>query len=109
MGAVLAAVDEALAALGESRARAAREGEGKDAETAARYLADGKVIGIRLLTGRVLALASTAVLAFELPVQPDYPAYRILTVAGAALVYVLAIGVPSSRAARRASRVALPL
>jgi len=109
MGAVLAAVDEALAALGESRARAAREGEGKDAETAARYLADGKVIAIRLLTGRVLALASTAVLAYELPVQPDHAAARFATVAGAALAYVLAIGVASSLAARRASRVALPL
>jgi len=109
MGAVLAAVDEALAAFGESRARAAREGDGKDAKTAARYLADARVIGIRLLTGRVLALASTAVLGSGRPAPAAQATTRIATVAVASLVYVLAIGIASSLAARRASRVALPL
>jgi CBS domain containing-hemolysin-like protein len=106
-GAMLAAVDEALAAFGESRARAARDGEGKDAESAARYLAEGRVIGTRLLTGRVLALASTAVIAYELPVPT--PGWRFATVGGAALMYGFAIAVSGSFAARRASRLALPL
>ncbi len=109
MGAALAAVDEALAALGESRARAAREGNDQNAVTAARYLAEQKVIAIRLLTGRCLALASTAVLAYETPLVGDAPLSRLAVVAAAALVYVLAIGISSSLAARRASRVALPL
>ena len=48
-------------------------------------------------------------LAYELPVHPEHPAARFAAVAGAALAYVLAIGIASSLAARRASRVALPL
>lgn len=108
-GAVFTAVDEALAALGEPRARAAREDGGPDAETAARYLEHGKKIGIRLLTGRILAMMGTAVLSYDLAPQLESAWSRRGVVAIAALVYATAIGVSTTLAVRRASRVALPL
>ena len=49
VGAILAAVDEALIALGDARARAAREGDGPDAVTAARYLKHERLIQNRLI------------------------------------------------------------
>jgi len=70
-GAIFTAVDEALAALGEPRARAARESGGKDAATADRYLRSAKTLGIRLLAGRILALMGTAVLAYDLALVLD--------------------------------------
>jgi CBS domain containing-hemolysin-like protein len=112
-GAVFAAVDESLAALGEARARAtAREPESRDAATAERYLRDAKAIGIRLLTGRILALVGTAVFAYDLALalRLDQSVWaRRAVVAVAALVYATAIGTVTTLAARRASRLAMPL
>ena len=108
-GAMLAAVDEALAAMGEARARLARDGVGRDARTAARYLEHGKAIHMRLLGGRILALVGTAILAREFGKHfaPLWAQYG--TVAVAAMVYATMIGTASTVASRRASRVALPL
>jgi CBS domain containing-hemolysin-like protein len=108
-GAIFTAVDEALAVFGEPRARAAREAGGIDAPTAARYLSSAKEIGIRLLTGRILALVATAVLAYDLVPQLDSAWGRRGLVAIAALVYATTMGAVTTLASRRASRLALPL
>jgi len=108
-GAVLAAVDEALAAFGEARARAAREAGGRDGRAAARYLTDASVIHIRLLTGRIGALVGTAVLAYEVGTTFEEVWARRATVAVAALLYATTIGTSGVVAERRASRIALPL
>jgi CBS domain containing-hemolysin-like protein len=108
-GGLLAAADEALAAYGEPRARAAREGEGKDARTAARYLDHYKTIGVRLMAGRILALLGTAVLSYDLALHLDNVWARRAVVAVAALVYATTIGTTTTLASRRAGRVALPL
>ncbi|MFI5308274.1 MAG: hemolysin family protein [Polyangiales bacterium] len=109
-GAMFAAVDEALAALGQSRTRAARDGEGKDAETAQRYLDAGKTIHIRLLAGRILALVGTAVLSYELAWHLDSDVWvRRGVVAFAALVYATAVGTVTTAAVSRAGRLAMPL
>lgn len=108
-GAIFTAVDEALAALGEPRARAAREGGGADAATADRYLRNAKTLGIRLLAGRILALVGTAVLAYDLALSLDSLWARRGLVALAALVYATTTGTVTTLATRRASRVALPL
>ncbi len=109
-GVWFAAVDEALAAFGEGRARAAREAGDKHAATAARYLHAGKAIRVRLLTGRVLALVGTAVLAYDLAWHLDSSTWaRRGVVAIAALVYATAVGAVTTLASRRASRLALPL
>lgn len=105
----MGATDEALAALGEPRIRAAREGSGRDAETAARYLSASKTIGIRLLTGRILALVGTTVLASDLAFVQEGMWMRRAAVAIAALVYATTLGAVTTLASRRASRVALPL
>ena len=109
VGAVLAATDEALAAMGEPRARVARDSGGRDASTAARYLEHGKAIHMRLLGGRILALVGTAILAREFGriFAPMWAQFG--TVAVAAMVYATMIGTASTVAERRASRVALPL
>jgi CBS domain containing-hemolysin-like protein len=107
---MFAAVDEALVAFGESRTRAAREGEGKDAETAQRYASEGKAIHIRLLTGRILALVGTAVLSYELAWHLESGIWaRRGVVAFAAFVYATAVGTTTTAAVARASRWALPL
>jgi CBS domain containing-hemolysin-like protein len=108
-GAMLAAVDEALAAFGDARARAAREAGGRDGRAAARYLTDANVIHIRLLTGRIAALVGTAVLAYEVGSAFEDVWARRATVAVAALLYATTIGTSSVVAERRASRIALPL
>jgi putative hemolysin len=110
VGALLAATDEAVAAMGEARARAAREGTGRDARTAARYLSDAKAISVRLMAGRIMALLGTAVLSYDLALHLDAGFWaRGAVVASAALVYATAIGVSTTLASRRAGRVALPL
>jgi putative hemolysin len=108
-GALLAAVDEALAAFGDARARAAREAGGPDGQAAARYLADANIIHIRLLAGRIGCLVGTAVLAYEVGSTFEDVWARRATVAVAALLYATTIGTSSVVAERRASRIALPL
>ena len=112
IGAVLAAADESLGALGEARARAAiREGS-RSASTAKRFLACSKQIGIRLLTGRILALVGTAIFAYELALAlrfEDNVWARRAVVAVAALLYATTIGTVTTFATRRAGRLALPL
>jgi CBS domain containing-hemolysin-like protein len=112
-GAIVTALDESLAALGEDRARAiVREGEGRDVATAERYLRNNKTIGIRLMVGRVLALVGTAVfsydLAFALRLEDNLWARRTVVAIGA-LFYAVAVGTLSTFATRRAGRIALPL
>jgi putative hemolysin len=112
-GAIVTALDESLAALGEDRARAvAREGEGPDARTAERYLRFSKTIGIRLLVGRILALVGTAVFSYDLALAlrlEESIWQRRAVVAVGALFYAIAIGTITTFATRRAGRLALPL
>jgi CBS domain containing-hemolysin-like protein len=108
-GAFLASVDEALAALGEPRVRAASEGEGRIAMTALRYLERASTIHKRLLTGRVVCQAMTVLLAYDAATQTGSAWFGFGAVAFAALLYALAVAVTSHFAARRASRLALPL
>ena len=108
-GAVLAAVDEAAGAMGEARARLARDAGGRDGRTAERYLEHGKAIHMRLLVGRILALVGTAILAREYSRNFGATWAQVMTVALAAMMYATAIGTASTVALRRASRVALPL
>lgn len=109
IGALLAAVDEAAAAMGEARARLARDSGGSHASTAQRYIEDNKAIHMRLLAGRILALVGTAILARELGRTFGSVWAQYATVAVAAMVYATMIGTASTMAERRASRVALPL
>jgi putative hemolysin len=109
-GGLFAAVDEALTAFGVARARAARDRDDKDGLAAARFLAEGRTIRVRLLTGRILALVGTAVLAYDLAWDLEAGTWgRRGVVAVAALVYATTVGALTTLASRRASRVALPL
>jgi putative hemolysin len=109
VGGVLAATDEAVAALGEPRLIAAREGGGAYASTADRYLRHTKTISVRLLVGRILALLGTAVLAYDLALHLNDVWARRGVVAIAALLYSTTISTAATIAPRRAGRVALPL
>jgi putative hemolysin len=109
VGGILAATDEAVAALGEPRLIAAREGGGPYASTADRYLRNTKTISVRLLVGRILALLGTAVLAYDLALHLNDVWARRGVVAIAALLYSTTISTAATIAPRRAGRVALPL
>src|SRR5262245_51364606 len=108
-GGILAATDEAVAALGEPRLLAARDGGGKYATTAARYLRNAKTITQRLLVGRIMALLGTAVLSYDLALHLDDVWARRGVVAIAALLYSTTISTAATVAPRRAGRVALPM
>jgi len=109
VGAILAAVDEALMALGEPRARAARDEDGPDAVTAARYLDSEQLIQIRLLTGRVLSLGATSVLGFEFAVGFPDIGVKLAILMSVMLFYASLVGIATTLASRRASGLALPL
>jgi CBS domain containing-hemolysin-like protein len=108
-GALLAATDEAVAAMGEARWRAARDAGGKEARTAARFLSAPHTITVRLMTGRIMALLGTAVNAYELALYLDNVWARRGVIALAALVYATGIGISSTLASRRAGRLGLAL
>jgi CBS domain containing-hemolysin-like protein len=108
-GAIYAAVDESIAAMGEPRLRAAREGNDANAAAAARYLDAPASITHRLLAGRVVCLVGAAVLSYDATLGATSLALRVLVVALAALTFAATVGVITTLATRRASRVALPL
>jgi putative hemolysin len=109
IGAVFAAVDAALSAFGEHRARALRGGQDADARAAARYLAQRDQVHARLLAGRVLGIATAAVLASHLASRLDGVVAGMIAAAGVAGFYAITAGFFQTLAASRASRVAMPL
>ncbi|HEX7481422.1 MAG TPA: hemolysin family protein [Polyangiales bacterium] len=108
-GAIYSAVEKSLAAVGEPRLRAAREGQGANARAAARYLDAPTRVALRMSAGRILCLVSTTVLSYDIALHFQPPALRVLAVAVAALGYAAAQGVTTTLATRRANRLALPL
>ncbi len=108
-GAIYSAVEKSLAALGEPRLRAAREGDDANARAAARYLDAPTRVSLRLSAGRILCLVCTTVLSYDIALHFDPPALRVVAVAVAALAYAALQGVTTTLATRRANRLALPL
>ena len=115
-GALFTAVDEALAALGEPRLRAARSGNGHgpghdaNSRAAARYLDNPSAVNSQIFAGRVLCLVATAVISYSMTFAvSDERLLRVALVAVAALAYAAVAGVSSSIVSRRAGRWTLPL
>ncbi|HKU40723.1 MAG TPA: hemolysin family protein, partial [Polyangiales bacterium] len=109
-GAICTAVDEAIAALGEPRMRAARDGNDANARIAARYLDAPGVVNQRLLSGRIVSLMATAVVAYHLAARLQGGWFvSALVLASAALAYTTMVSVSVTFVTRRAGRLALPL
>ncbi|HEY2734216.1 MAG TPA: hemolysin family protein, partial [Polyangiales bacterium] len=109
-GAIFTAVDEAIAAFGEPRLRAARAGGDANARTAARYLDGYASINARVLAGRIACLVATAVISYHLAhrISSDRAA-AIVIVALAALTYAALAGVATTLVTQRAARWTLPV
>lgn len=109
LGALFSAVDNALWAFGDLRARAVREQNGANAKVAERVIVSGEAIGARLLAGRVLCIVAAAALAGRLAIKLN----QLWVAAGAsvavALLYLVVVNTSSTFVARRAGRLALPL
>jgi CBS domain containing-hemolysin-like protein len=109
-GAIFTAVDEAIAALGEPRLRAARSGSDANARAAARYLDKPTFVSTQLLAGRILCLMGTALTSYHMVSRAStQPLMRFLLVGLAALAYAATANVGTTVASRRASRWALPM
>jgi putative hemolysin len=109
-GTICTAIDESIAALGEPRLRAAREGNDANARTAARYLDAPTWMNLRLLAGRILCLMGTAILSYHLALRvPGGRIVHVTVIALAALLYAVCVTVTASVVVRRASRLTVPL
>ena len=109
-GAIFTAVDEAIAALGEPRLRAARSGNDANAAAAARYLNKVTFISSQLLAGRILCLMGTALTSYHMAaVASPLTLVRISLVAIAGLAYAACANVGTTVTSRRAARWALPM
>ena len=99
-GSALSALEGALDSFGEVRLIAAREGEGRDAKTAARLL-DDRRLATRLLAGRVIAIVVAVGLTVHLSSQLGSWRAIGLALAGVALLYTtLAVGLRAVARAR---------
>jgi CBS domain containing-hemolysin-like protein len=109
-GAIFTAVDEAIAALGEPRLRAARSGSDANAATAARYLDNQTSINARLFAGRIGCLMAMAVTSYHMALEISArPLATVLLVGMAALAYAGLAGIASTLVTQRAARWALPM
>lgn len=109
-GTICTAIDESIAALGEPRLRATREGNDANARTAARYLDAPTWMNLRLLSGRILCLMGTAILSHHLALRmPGGTLVHAAVIALAALLYAVCVTVTASMIVRRASRLTVPL
>lgn len=109
VGAAFAAVDEAMIAVGAARLRVARERNDANGRAATRYLTDANSIQARLLAGRVLCNAGTAVFAAHAGfVWFDLWGAAIATAVGA-LSYATIVSIATTFVVRRAGRWGLPL
>jgi putative hemolysin len=109
-GAIFTAVDEAIAALGEPRLRAARSGSDANARTAARYLDNQGSTNARLLAGRIACLMATAVISYHMALEVSRgPIATVLLIGLAALAYSGLAAVATTLVTQRAARWALPV
>jgi putative hemolysin len=109
VGGLCAALDGALRALGDVRAKAALDQEGATARAAARYLASTKRVHARLLAGRVVGLAGAAALSAYLGGELAGLLGGGLATGFVSLLYGLIAESATRFASRRAAGLALPL
>lgn len=109
LGAMYSAVDNALMAFGDLRARTAREGGDANARAAERFLQSGRAIRARYFVGRVLCVVVAAALAGRLAIKLNELWMATTASVAIALIYALTVSVVSTLVVRRASRFALPL
>jgi putative hemolysin len=108
VGALCAALDAALRALGDSRIRAARDEQGKHSRAATRYLRNSRRVHARLLAGRVVCLAGAAALGAFLGAHDGSLVGGGLATGAVSLWYGL-IAESATRFASRRASAALPL
>jgi putative hemolysin len=109
VGALCAALDGALRALGDTRIRASREDGGERGRVAARFLENPRLVHARLLAGRVVTLVTASALAALLGGRWAGNVGGSLATLGVALTYGLLAETATRFASRRASGIALPL
>lgn len=102
-------MDEATIAFGSARMRAARERDDGIGRAAIRFLGHTSSIQARLLTGRVLCNASTAVFAAHAGFVLFDIWGAVVATAIASLAYATVVSVATTFVVRRSSRLALPL
>ncbi len=108
LGAIFAALDTAIAAIGEARLHAiADEAKGAVGATARRVLDRRTALSARLLTGRVLCVGAAAGLGAQLAVRTAGWVGAMLAGAAVALLYGLVAEVLGTVARRRRSRAVL--
>lgn len=109
LAAAFAAVDYAIDAFGEVRARSVRDEGGNYSGTAARLLEQEGKIRARLLAGRVLCLAAGAALSTLVAIRSEK--WWVVVLAGLAVAfgYGAAVEVLGTLARKWASWVALPM
>ena len=106
LGVTFAAVDAALAELGEVRLRALAAGGGSHARAAARAVRDLDRIRARLLAGRVISLSAAVALSSRLAAMWGTGGV-LLAAAAVALVYSGLAEIATTAARRRAGRWAV--
>ncbi|MCC7536726.1 MAG: HlyC/CorC family transporter [Deltaproteobacteria bacterium] len=108
VGVLLGAVDAAVSALPEPRARVLLERGGADGKAAARWLADSMGIRARLLVGRIACLITAATISATMAAH--YGTLAEVAVAAAVVaVYSLLAEVCSTIARTRNATLAMPL
>ena len=107
VGVTFAALDAALAALGEVRLKAQVDAGGPHARTAARALRDQHAIQARLLMGRVVSLTSAAAISAVVALTYDGISAAIGGAAAVAVLYGVLAEIGTTVARRRAGRWAL--
>jgi len=107
LGATFAALDAALAGIGEVRLKAQVDAGGPYSRTAARALRELHDIQARLLMGRVVCLTSAAALSAVVALEYDGIYAAIAGAAGVAVLYGVLAEVGTTVARRRAGRWAL--
>ncbi len=109
LGALCAALDGAVRALGEARIRAARDDVGPRAVAATRYMRDPRRAHTRLLSARVACLAFASALSAYLGGQMGGLLGGAVVTGLVAMAYGLVAEAATRFASRRATAMALPL
>jgi putative hemolysin len=109
VGALCAALDGALRALGEARLRAARESGGPRAKAAARYHDNPRLVHTRLLSARISLLTCAVALSAFLGGHWQGMLGGVVGTGMTSLLYGLIAEAATRFATRRATGIALPL
>lgn len=110
IGAVLSGLTTALAAFPHERLLALRDEGGADGKTAARLVEHRRMIGARILAGRVLSVASVSAFTAHLAallVEDD--GLVLGAVFGAALAYAILAEIAQTLTRSRANSITMPL